>query len=256
MVAASKRSALYSTEPKNPSGVPRIQSAGRTWRSRSPGRCRGAKARCRAGRPAASRCSGGRTSPGRAASGWDRAGVPSAATSARRARPGARMPRGRPRARAASSSRNGGVAREVGAEHEHVDEVADQALGLGPRCGWRPGEPTTKSSWPVVAAEQRLNAASRVMKGVAPSRRARAATAAESPGREHERVERAAADVRIGGRGRSVGRSSGGRAREPSPPVRELRRTRTAPRATAAARGRSRRTGPAGRGSGGASPSR
>ena len=38
---------------------------------------------------------------------------------------------------------------QVGAQHQGVDEEADQPLDLAAGCGRRSGEPTAKSSWPV-----------------------------------------------------------------------------------------------------------
>ena len=71
-----------------------------------------------------------------------------------RERPGGRTPPAPRLHPSACSSRERRIRREIDAQHQGVDEEADQALDLGVRCGWRPGVPTTTSVWPRVAAQQ------------------------------------------------------------------------------------------------------
>ena len=133
--AASKRSVAYSSVDVEPAvrlaegqrevELASVDVADARARSTLPhGAASGAAPSARAGR---------RTSPGTAAcgSGCARAAAPRPA--ARTAGPGARTRRARSRAPAAAARGSVGSPDEVGAQHQRVDEEADQPLGLRPR---------------------------------------------------------------------------------------------------------------------------
>ena len=106
----------------------------------------------------------------------------------------------------------GRIAREVAAQHQRVDEEADQRLDLAPGCGSAIGEPTGRSACPLSAPQQRLEA---------------------RPGATMNRVDswrRASRDsspVRSGGRAEPRGRR-GGRHRRPWPVGGQVERLRNA----------------------------
>ena len=65
------------------------------------------------------------------------------------------------------------VAGEIGAQGQGVDEESDEAFEFAGACVPAIGEPTTRSRCPLRREQQGLEAASRVMNKVTPSRRLR-----------------------------------------------------------------------------------
>ena len=114
-----------------------------------PGRRPAARGRGRAPPLRRAGRSGARTSPGRAGCGQARAPAAAPRPAARTAGPGARRRRAPSRAPGRAARAKPGSPDEVGAQHQGVDEEADQPLDLAPACGWRSAMPTATSSCPV-----------------------------------------------------------------------------------------------------------
>ena len=125
----------------------------------------------------------------------------------RTAGPGGRRRRGPSRRTRREQLAEGRVAREVGAQHQGVDEEADQPLDLAAgavgdrRCRPR-GRPGRCSG-----ASRASKPASRAMNRVAPARRPGPARPRRAPAARRDRDARRRGASRTAGRGRSVGSS-------------------------------------------------
>ena len=147
-----------------------------------------------------------RTGPGTGASDSTIAPASVPRPASRAANPGGRRRRAHPPDPAQQLAKRR-VSRQVGAQHQRIDEEADQALELN---RFRPamGLPTAMSSWPEYRARSVLNAASRVMNSVTFSRRPRA-SARRSSLPEEIRYDRASVGRQrrprpVGGQGHGV----------------------------------------------------
>ena len=132
---------------------------------------------------------------------------------ARTAGPGARTRRGTPRARGSSSSAKLAIAATVGAQHQRVDEEADQLLDLRSACGPAIGVPDHDVVAAACSRDSRSAGTPRaaVMNSVAPSRRPQRAERRRSSVRG-ERNRRASRrdSVRCAAAGPVAGSSSAG----------------------------------------------
>ena len=154
--------------------------------------------------------SAARTSPGTGANARGSSPAPAPRPASRTARPGARRRRAPSRA-PGRAARGTQALRERSPRSTSVLTKNPISPSISTRLRPAMGEPTARSSWPLVRARRAWKPARSTMKSVAPSRRARASICRVSPaGSRTGRV--APRKLCTAGRGRSVGSSrSGGR---------------------------------------------